>query len=215
MINKFKSITLLALLFSIFMVSCDTAEDNVSIVENYTDGAINELQERSGCGFGGCFELVFPVTIVFADQTTASVNSLEEMKDAIKTWKEANIDVKARPSFQFPIDVIKEDGTIVTVEDESELRALRKECPRVFGPGHGHGKHCFKIEFPFSVTLADGTVVEINSKEDLPRPRKGNGKPDPTMRPELVYPVTVTLKDGTSQTINSKEELIALKQSCR
>ena len=209
MINKFKSITLLALLFSIFMVSCDTAEDNVSVVENYTDGAINELHERSGCGFGGCFELVFPVTIVFADETTATVDSLGAMKAAIKAWKEANLDMKERPTFQFPIDVIKDDGTIVTVADESELRALRKECPRNFGPSHGHGKHCFKLEFPFRILLANGTIKVINSREDLPRPTVLGD------RAELIFPVNVTLKDGTSKTLNSKVEMIALKQSCR
>lgn len=215
MISKFKSITLLLLLFSWMMTSCDTADDNVAEIENYTDGAITALQERSGCGFGGCFELVFPVTIVFADASTATVSSLDEMKDAIKTWKEANMGIKDRPSFQFPLDVIKDDGTIVTVEDEAGLIALRKECPRVFGPGHGHGKHCFKIEFPFSVQLADGTIVEVTSKEDLPRPEKGKGRPNASQRPQLVFPVTVTLTDGTSQTINSQEELIALKESCR
>lgn len=202
-------------MMSFFIISCESTVDNESQIENYTDSAITDLQERSGCGFGGCFELVFPVTIIFADESTATSNSLEEMKAAIKTWVQANPDTRPMPKFQFPIDVIKDDGTIASIADAEAMMLLRKECPRKFGKGHGKGNHCFRLEIPFTLLLADGSSIEVNSKDDLPRPEKGSGRPDPADRPKLVFPVDVKLKDGTSQTINSKEELIALKDSCR
>lgn len=215
MYNQFKSLFLVAVLFSFFAVGCQK-DDNVSDVENYTNGLVDELQERSGCGMARCYELVFPISIAFPDNTTAAIDSMGALKTAIKDWRTANPDVKGKTEFVFPITVIEEDGTIITVDDNAGLREIAMECRREIKGGHGRGEHCFKIDFPFSVQKADGTVVVIESAADLPKP--GNhmgGMPHGNVRPMLVFPVTVTLNDGTSQVVNSKEELMALKASCK
>ena len=201
------------LLFTMLVVSC--TEENVSTSENFGDEATTFLQERSGCGFGGCFELVFPVTVKLPDAKSATYASYEEMKAGFKAWKEANPTVEGRPSFVFPIDVLKADGTMVSLVSELELLALRKECPRKFGKGHGKGKFCFQLLFPYSITKADGTVAVINSKEDIKTLLKVEKGGDRKTKPALVFPVTVKLKDGTTKTVASKEELSALKDTCK
>ena len=216
MYNQFKSLFLVAVLFSFFAIGCQK-EDNVSDVENYTNGVVDELQERAACGMARCYELVFPLSIVFPDNTTAVIDSMGAMKAAVRAWRTANPDVKGKTEFVFPITVIEEDGTIITVDDNAGLREIAKECRReIKGGGHGRGEHCFKIQFPFSVQKADGTIVVIESASDLPKPGQHmGGMPTADVRPALVFPITVTLKDGTSQVVNSKEELIALKDSCK
>lgn len=77
---------------------------------------------------GPCFTLVFPVTLQFADSTQVTVNSKEEMRQAIHTWKENHPDQKARPEFVFPITVALRDGTEVIINSREELRALKEDC---------------------------------------------------------------------------------------
>lgn len=211
---KFLKFVFAAALFSTLMVSCSKEEsDSSDSAELFARTSTTELQERSGSGFGGCFELVFPITIKFADGTTATVDSAKAIKSAIKTWKQANPDVSGRPSFVFPISVVKSDGTVIEVENETELRDLRKECPRKFGPKHGGGEHCFKLNFPFKIKKADGTEVTINSLEDMKK-LKGKMRGHNGKHPELVFPVSITLKDGTVKSIATKEELKAVKDAC-
>jgi hypothetical protein len=213
--NKLK-LSLLFVLFAGLFVACTKEEGTSSSSEVYSELATTELQERSGTGFGGCFELVFPVSVKLPDGTTTKVNSTDELKTSLKNWKENHKkdSTRTRPTFVFPISVVKADGTIENVETEEELRELRKECPRSFGDRHGKGKHCFKLEFPYSIKKADGTVVVIKSADDLKgiRGDKTRGKRE---KPELVFPVTVTKTDGTKVTIKTKEELTALKESCK
>lgn len=201
------------LLFTLLVASC--TEENVSTSENFGDEATTFLQERSGCGFGGCFELVFPVTVSLPDSTKATYASYDDMKAGFKAWKEANPGIEGRPSFVFPLDILKADGTMVSIDSELELITLRKECPRKFGKGHGKGKFCFELLFPYSITKLDGTVVVINSKEDIKGQLKGQKGGDKKAKPALVFPVTVKLKDGTTKTVASKEELTSLKDSCK
>ena len=211
---KFLKFVFAAALFSTLLVACSkeevTSDDSTEL---FARTATTELQERSGSGFGGCFELVFPITIKFTDGTTVKVDSARAIKSAIKTWKQANPDSKGRPSFVYPISVVKSDGTIEEVADEKELMDLRKECPRKFGPKHGGGEHCFKLNFPFKIKKADGTEVTINSLEDM-KNLKGKLRGHNGKKPELVFPVSVTLKDGTVKTAASKDELKAIKDAC-
>jgi len=76
-----------------------------------------------------CFELVFPVTVIFPDETMVEVADKTAMHDTWKAWKEANPSVKGGPVFEFPIQVLKDGETEpVTINSKEELEALRKSC---------------------------------------------------------------------------------------
>ena len=47
-------------------------------------------------GFGKCFDIVFPVTVIYPDKTTKEVASKEAYMTLIKSWKEANPASKER-----------------------------------------------------------------------------------------------------------------------
>lgn len=161
---------------------------------------------------GDCFELVYPVTIVFADATTASAGSKEEFRQAVKDWFEATGAEKNadnRPTFQFPIEVIK-DGETIQVASQEELQALKEGCR-----GDRGKNKCFDLVYPVSMDF-DGETQSFASEEELKAAmrsyRQENGKGSP--RPELVFPVTVEYEDGTQATANSREELRSLKEDC-
>ncbi|PHN04290.1 hypothetical protein CRP01_22265 [Flavilitoribacter nigricans DSM 23189 = NBRC 102662] len=205
--------------FGLFLTACEknstsTSED----VENYTDLAMFELQERAGCGQRGCFEFVFPITIVFPDATEVEVEDYEGLRDAVYTWRTDNPDATERPTFAFPIEVVSQDGEVISVEDSAALMQLRQRCRRAFGhhrPGHG-GRHCFRLTFPLDVAFPDGTTATADDPRALQQllrewRRNNEGSEE---RPELVFPLTVEMQDGTTVEVESKEALQELKASC-
>ena len=216
-----------------FLFACQK-DEGVESTDNFVDNAVDQIQSRSGAGTFGCYELVFPVTLAFADSTTATVNSYEELRQAIHTWFEANggghHGHKSRPTLVYPYQVTNDAGEIITVENDDQLKDLLAACrPGPGGPGNGggngghggHGHHggdaCYTLVFPITIQFPDSTQVTVASQEEL----RGavhtwkENNPNVHGKYEIVFPITVTLKDGTQAVVNSKEELQAIKEACR
>jgi hypothetical protein len=223
---KFFFLPLLAVLT--IMVACNKTEELST--EELVDQALYSAQERGGMGRFGCYELVFPVTIVLPDGSTAEVDSYEAVKQALRAYFQAN-GGGPRPhhgnrphlAFQFPISVLSEDGDLITVENEAELRQLRADCAGATFGNHGpqgHGQHglcCFEIVFPLTVEFPDGTTAEAADRQalhQLIRTWRINN-PGATERPKIVFPLTVKMDDdGSLVTVNNREELRQLKRDC-
>jgi hypothetical protein len=76
-----------------------------------------------------CFEIVFPVSLVFPDGTVKSYADKNLLGDVLKEWRKTNFSATSRPEFQFPIQVIKKGETeAVTINSKEELEELRKNC---------------------------------------------------------------------------------------
>ncbi|HMX38874.1 MAG TPA: hypothetical protein PKD78_01060 [Saprospiraceae bacterium] len=220
--------------FLMLLVACN--KSNETTTDQVVDEVLYSVQERGGLGKYGCFELVFPVTIVLPDSTTATVNSYDEMKQTLRAYFDANgggnnggghhnhgAGERPRISFVFPISVVSQDGEVITVETQEELRELRAACGGAsfgnHGPnGHGqHGLSCFEIVFPITIQFPDSSTVAVNSRQELHQTlrdwRKNN--PGATARPQIVFPITVKMTDdGTLVTVNSRDELRQLKEDC-
>lgn len=220
----FLPIAFAMMLFTISFTAC-TKDDSTTETENFVNTALDEICSETRTGKNGCFEIIFPVTVVFADSTTQEVASYAEMKAAFKAWRENNPEVKGRPKIQFPYSVTTEDGTIVEITSAEDLRALIAGCVQDgggsghgpgkggHGPGKGgHGKPCFTINFPVTVTTDSVEVVLADQAalKELLKSLKGTGT-----KPHFVFPITITLEDGTVQTVSSAEELKAIKEACR
>ena len=165
------------------------------------------------------------------------------MRSTIKAWIEANadnIDWPERdstrrnrhgyradipwdqlPTLVFPIEVLTEDGEMLTVEDRAELAQLKMQCRKDFYGGrcrHGHhrGDRCFELVFPITLILPDETTITASDRDDLKTQLRAwrEANPDVEGRPTLQYPVTVQLEDESTVTVNSKDELKDLKESC-
>ena len=83
-----------------------------------------------GCRGKGekCFDIVYPVSIAFPDGTTAEAADRKEVKTLAREWKANNPDAEDRPTLVFPIDVVMEDGSTVTVDSVEDLKALKDTC---------------------------------------------------------------------------------------
>lgn len=213
----------LMLMASFVFTSCEKDESSTESVENFISQSTYEIEERCGVGAAGCYELVFPVTLQFADSTTTTVTSYEELKDALRTWYEANAPVRPRPfdlpQLVLPIEVINSDGEIISIETKEELNQLRRECAGNFRPNwkDHHSRPCFKPVFPYSLQFPDGSVVSVATPLEVQQAVRAYNlsHPGEHARPTLVFPLDVIKADGTTVTVNSKEELDALKEECR
>lgn len=171
---------------------------------------LNDTSEKRTRRRNKCFEFVFPIDFIMADNSSITLNSKEDWT-LIKTWYEENPDVTERPELVFPVDVtLKEDGSIQTLIDVDELKAVKNSCKR------GKDKRkCFKLVLPVSFTMEDGSVIEVAKRGDfkkLRRWRKQN--PDATVKPALNFPVDIQYRDKTTATINDQTEYEAAKESC-
>lgn len=222
-IFKISTLFVLALVFS--MTSCQKESLSDLTTENFTNGD-TEMSNRGGKGHKGkghkgkgpkgghCFKPIFPVTLNFPDGSSTEVADRDAAKEAIEAWKEANPDATERPSIAFPYDVMLKDSTVLTIESEEDLAALRETCDD--GKGHGHRAKCFTPVFPITINFPDGSSEEVANQEEAHEARKAwkEANPDATERPTIAMPFDVMLKDSTVLTIENEEDLAALKESC-
>lgn len=223
---SFKSLAAVAFVLSMLgLASCDKSSLDVTSEDYFTLSAMDSLHHNGGCGRGSCFEFVYPITIEFADGTTAEVTSNENLRETIRTWKEANPDATERPTLVFPLEVVGKDGTVTSVASSDELKTLLASCAPKGGKGKGRGRghkpgdggqNCFTLNFPVTVQLPDSTTATAADRDTLHTILHTWKKNNPTSktRPTLVFPISVTLSDGTTKTVASKDELSTLKDSC-
>lgn len=176
---------------------------------------------KGGKGKGGsCINLTFPLTLNFADGTTATVESREEAKEAAEAYKEANPESDARPELQFPVTVTLEDGTEQVVASQEELDTLKEACAGSRGErGRGHrdrAEKCFSLEYPVSFAFEDGSTVTADSRDALKEAFQEykEANPDVSERPQVQYPISIAFEDGSTQSIANEEELEAVKDMC-
>ena len=221
--NLLKINALVAILLVGLMTSCSKEEDNGTLVDNFVIESTYEIQKKFKIGKAGCFELVFPVTVEFPDESTAEVDSYENLKETVKAWKEANMDVEGRPSLVYPVEILDDEGEVISIESAEALKEVVKECIKEFRENardhHRRGKFraCFDLVFPVTINFPDGTTAEAEDYKSIKmavREWKQNN-PDATERPQLNFPVQIVYEDGTVEDIASKEDLIAAKQACR
>lgn len=235
--NFIKSFGLvLSVMIAGFFTSCQKDEVS-SDVDNFVLLTTRSIETSCGVGMTGCYELVFPVTVQFSDNSTVEVTDYVTLRQAIRDWYIANggkPQPNNRPTLVFPIQVINQAGEIITVDNPQAMKDLIALCrPVLSGGGHhgggpdtlGGGNHggggpggpCFTLVFPLTISFSDSTQVTVNSPRELAQATHDWNKNNPGQhaRPELVFPITVTLKDGTQVVVNSKEDLRAIKDACR
>jgi len=215
---------ILSVLMTGWITSCQK-DQSAADVENFVLQSVYEIEERSGCGVEGCFELVFPVTLEFADGTTQEVGDYDELHQAVRDWFQANAGSQPRPErprLVLPFDVLNDAGEVVTISTPEELMDLRRSCiAATFGPNHhghlGKDRPCFKPVFPLTLQFPDSTQVTVSTPRELKEAVRTWRQANPGVpgRPEFVFPITVEKKDGTLVVVNSPEELRALKADCR
>ncbi|MEM6799921.1 MAG: hypothetical protein AAF696_00880 [Bacteroidota bacterium] len=222
MTNLLQKTYLLILIAALGFFTACTEEDvlNEAFVEDYVTNGVTALHDASACGRFGCFEFVFPIDITLGGNTI-TVNDYDELRTELRNYIQSNpTDSLDRPSLNFPLDVVDDDGNITTVNDRMELKQLILSCVRDWvGRRHRRGQggdRCFSLTFPLTIDFPDGTSQSVNDRQEFKqavRQWKADN-PNSTDKPSLAFPITVELADGSTQVVNDRTELQALKDSC-
>lgn len=208
--------------FLLFQSACQ--KDDVSVSPVAQNDPANFFQTRNGDGGNSdttdfedmCFEFVFPLTILFPDGSTETVNSDNALESAIEAWEDANPNSEDYPTFSFPVEVIQDSETL-TIFNERDLCELFHDCEEEFEDEDYIDYLCFDIEFPVTVLLPGGGSAMANDFEVLEnifRDWFENNPGDTVNCPSFAYPITIHWDDSTSVQINSDEELEEAIDEC-
>ncbi|NBC08954.1 MAG: hypothetical protein GVY26_17315, partial [Bacteroidetes bacterium] len=127
MMTRILKSSYLLLFFAAFaFVACEK-EEAAEFGEVVTEEAFTELERSGQMGCQDCFSVVYPVTLVFADGSTAEVDSRQAIREAIRAYVQENGRPQFRPRFEFPYEVELQDGTLQTISSPEDFRALLEE----------------------------------------------------------------------------------------
>ena len=85
-----------------------------------------ECEENFDIGANDCFEFIYPISIILDEVDTLTVNSREELFNAIYGAYHIGL--------VLPLDIITQEDTIVTINSYEELENIIEEC---LGGGYG------------------------------------------------------------------------------
>ncbi|NJN49967.1 MAG: hypothetical protein HC798_01040 [Polaribacter sp.] len=135
---------------------------------------------------------------------------MQEDWKLLRDWYANNPSVNTKPDLVFPLDVTLENGTVQTLIDTDELRAVKQNCR-----ADRDRRKCFQFVLPATFTMPDATTITVTTRSDYRQIRawyKANTRV--RVRPVVVFPVDIEYKNGTTATINNAIELLAARVSC-
>ena len=114
----------------------------VLLEDGTTQTVSNEMEEEAlwetcygDIDFDICFELNFPITLIYPDSNTVAVNSENELFTTIEAYYETNEYSEEDIDVQFPISITLSDGTVQSINNEAELETAFEACFDNLGTG--------------------------------------------------------------------------------
>jgi hypothetical protein len=217
---KFKIFLLLSLFALLFVTSCqkevfeETQNEDQILNPNSTivnlmqstvtnNGSVDDILDESNC-----FTVNLPVTIV-ANGITITINSLDDLELLEEIFEEFNDDNDFLEFF-FPITIILNNYTQITIENEDQLNDFIEECI-----GNDEVIECVDFVYPISFSIFNSEfviidTVVIHSDEELYEFLNNlNNSNDNVVIASLNFPVSLKYADGTIVEVHSNQELQA------
>ena len=160
-----------------------------------------------------CFQLIFPVKVVFPDGSTFEAATRYALAVFVREWREAHPDLEGRPELVMPYQVRLRDGTLATIAEEGDLAQIAGDCrdERPAPPS----ELCFKLVYPVTLVFPSGRSASAGSHEEmlilLETWRRLN--PNATGRPTIAFPQEIEI-DGEVIEVASREELEEIIGDC-
>ena len=95
--------------------------------EDFNGEWYTDCKDGGGKDKTKCFDFVYPISYTMPDGSTITVET-EDDWNGIKNWYESNPGVKEKTELQYPVDIIFEDDTIKTINNEKEMNGAYKYC---------------------------------------------------------------------------------------
>ena len=70
-----------------------------------------------------------PVTFIMSDESHIAVTSNdEEGWEELKSWFDQNPNVEFEWNLEYPVDIVLEDGSVLTVNTDQEIIDIKENC---------------------------------------------------------------------------------------
>lgn len=193
----------------------NTHNSNDSIPDNYSDDDDDCDDHDDLYELTDCLDFVFPITVIFPDTTESTFLDENKLEDALEDWYDANPDSSSLPVLAYPLEVILDDDSRITINSFEELQAAVIECEvRDFMDDYV-STDCFTVTWPISFVLPDSTSHSVNNVEEALSIFLPFYTEHPMAdEPDLIFPIEVTMNNGTLVTVNTYGILDDLEDSC-
>ena len=153
-----------------------------------------------------CYNLKYPLDLEDVDGEVITVNSEEELSDAIAT---------ELYFFIYPLTLVSEDGEELVVEDTDEMFDALLDCNGFEVEDSLYDWEigfefigCYELAFPFDVVLENGDVVTVENHQQFC---------DLMLEGEIedyAYPLTLINHEGEEVVVNNEDELEEALEEC-
>jgi len=186
-------------------------------------GIDNEREENAS---EDCYTLLYPVSVMLPDGTTATADDAENLESIYSDWFEVNPDSAQEPEFIFPLEVTVEDSDqILELNSYEELERLENFCQSDDDGNNDEGNsdegnergECFELVYPIGVDLPDGTSQRATNEEELEDIYDAwfDANPDSREEPSLIFPIQIILESVDRPVdVQSEAELERLYNRC-
>ncbi|GAB5552014.1 MAG: hypothetical protein Sapg2KO_16050 [Saprospiraceae bacterium] len=175
--------------------------------EDYYDEEYDDFDDEE------CYELVFPLSIQLPEGAVELADNEEALYNILDDW-EANAapNTEEYPDFVYPIEVILENDSTVSIENTQAFEELEDECYDDFD-----FEDCFTVNFPIQVEMPDETIITGSSEDELFDQIETwyDQNEAEEEDPEIVFPISITLdSDGSTVEVNDEDSLEDILYSC-
>ncbi len=159
-----------------------------------------------------CFQLVFPVTIIFPDGTEKEVDAEDAYRAVVHRWLSGRPRGADSISIKYPFSITLNDETVITIENQEQLREVISRCRDFVAE-----KKCFEPTFPVTLEFPNGRRLLVNDREELVRAINlwVDTYPRSRRRPHIVFPYTVIFEDGSTALLEDREDFLRAVHQCR
>lgn len=110
-----KKLFLLSILMTMFLFSCQKGKEN--------NDETSEQLKLETIETGACFNFVYPIGVVFRDETTVRISDNLQFRRLMLSCGDERCF-----GFVYPLSVIFRDGHIVTVNNDQQMRRIYAGC---------------------------------------------------------------------------------------
>ncbi len=155
-----------------------------------------------------CFSFIFPISYTTPDGSEITIESADDWH-LLRDWCTANPGYDEKPALNFPVDIVYDDETTITINTTEELREARRDCKEA------NSRKCFELILPVSFVMPDNSTITVETEDDWALIKDWHiNNPEFEERASLVFPVDIVYDDGTTLTLITEEEMQEAKRDC-
>ncbi|MBQ0734532.1 hypothetical protein [Aquimarina celericrescens] len=182
------------------------ANTNVAnLIQNTSmkDGSFDNIIDRANCF---TIKTPFTVSVNGVELTVNNEEGLETAEDILDEFDDDQDIIE----IQFPIVIIQEDFTEITIDDLSSFDDLASTCPDE--NEEDDDIECIDFQYPITATLFNNNNdvindISINNDEEL---YEFIDDLDDDLTVSIDFPITLILSDQSEVTVNSIQQLEAV-----